>query len=111
MPKKGKDTETTPTRAHQSSRFTDGLEFNPASTLDSVLEQGKRDRLAQRHSVILLSRGSRRISNVMDEYGSMSIQRGKDLYEAQSLAIPFSNDFYKPVWDTGDPERHAQLRK
>ena len=82
MPNMNKETETTPTRAHQSSTITDKLDFNPSLTIDSRLEQGKKDRLVQRHSVVLLARGSRRISNTLDEYGGMSIQRGKDLYEA-----------------------------
>ena len=113
-PKLHQDTEPSLSKVHQtnqSSKLTDALDFNPASTIDSMLNKTKKTSASERHSVILLARGSRRISNIMDEYGGMSIQRTKDLYEAQNLEIPFSNDYYKPVWDTADPERHTQLRK
>ena len=46
----------------------------------------------------------------MDEYGGMSIQRMKDLHEAQNLALPFSNDFYKPTWAAGSKERAKNFK-
>ena len=43
LPKLSKETETTPTKALQSSSLADAFDFNPVSTLDSQLGQSKKE--------------------------------------------------------------------
>ena len=58
-----------------------------------------------------MARGGREVTHEFDEYGGMSIQRQKDLQDAQSLAIPFSNDYYSTRWGTAAPARVKAFKK
>ena len=39
------------------------------------------------------------------------MQKKRDLYEAQALQVPFSNDYYSTRWGTAAPARVKSFKK